>query len=118
MLRYSKIDKQFLEKIHLLSGGVSYKDCRKFIESFLALLIVDFQDNASTYFPFLGDIEVEYKGEKVDEDGKKAIVSINVTPNDFFIRNIGLCVDGQDTDIEKHLKEEIQEIFQTIEQED
>lgn len=115
-MKYSKREKEFVEKIHLLSGGLPYNDCRKFLESVLTLILIDFQDNSSTYIPFLGEIDVSYAGEEITRKGKQAKVDIKVEPDEFFLRNVGQSVDGDETDIEKNLKKEIQKIFKEIQE--
>jgi len=109
MLKFSKKDKNSMQRIHLLSGK-PLSLVREFYEAQIVEFILSFIEESSVNIPLLGEIKINYLGDKITPRGKKANIDIDFVPNDFFIREVGLLIDGEPTDIEEHIKERIKKV--------
>jgi len=96
-----------IEKISLLSG-VSKENTRAVFENLLNLIVINHTNGESTYVPFMGEINLIYRGNDYHGFYKKAIIESDFSPSEEIIRNIGQIEDGEETDIEKVFQKKLQ----------
>lgn len=109
-IQFSKKEKEIVHKVHLLTGR-PHSEVRDFFESFLVTFLVDYLEKDSTSIPFFGDIKLQYLGDVNTPGGRVAKVDIDFTPTDFLVRTVGQIEDGEESDLEKHLKDKIQQVI-------
>lgn len=106
-MKLSNKGKETIERLNLLSG-VGKENTRNFFESLLTLITVDYLDGESTYLPFIGNVSITYKGDRYEGDVKKAILELDIEPDDVLTKNIGQIQDGDEPDIEKIFEKRLQ----------
>lgn len=110
-IQFSKKEKEMVHKIHLLTG-YPHSEVRDFFESFLVTFLIDYLEKDATSIPFFGDIKLKYLGDANFSTGRVAQVDAEFSPTDFLVRTVGQIEDGEESDLEKHLKDKIQQILQ------
>lgn len=117
-LRLSKKERDTFHKIHLLSGK-SYEDVRDVYEGFLYSIVLAYLEKEPIYFPYFGEINIQFIKDKLTRQGKEAELEISIQPSDILKRVIGQIEDGDETDLETILKERIEKILiDVLEEED
>ncbi len=106
MLKFSKQEKEIFHKVHLLSGK-SYDDVREVFEGFLYLSLLSYLEKTSIVLPHFGEINISYKGDKLQKDGREAILETDFVPSNILKRTIGQIEDKEESDLEKVLMEKI-----------
>lgn len=105
-MRFSKTAKKVIDKISLISG-IKKDNVREVFESLGILIILNYAHGEETEIPLIGNLQLEYKGDRYEEGLKEAIINGNVSYDDFIIRNIGQIHDEEETDVEKILRNKI-----------
>jgi hypothetical protein len=95
-----------IEKLHLISG-LPLKDTRVFFESLITLMMLDYMEGHNTYLPHIGRFYYKYEGDNVTNRGKEAKVSLEYEADKNLLNIFGTAIDGEETMIEKTLKEQI-----------
>lgn len=114
MIKFSKKEKDAVHRLHLLTGK-SYQEVREFYEGLLLDFILRYLEKEPVTIPLFGDIFFHYMGDEYSSKGRRAKIDIDFIPEDFLIRVIGQVEDGDESDLEKHLKEKIRKsIEETI----
>ena len=110
MIKLSKKDKDTIQKIHLLTGQ-TFSETREFYEGLLLNFVLSYLEKEPVVLPLFGEISIHYLGDDITSKGRKAKVDIDFTPHENLIRNIGQIEDGDECDLEVHLKERV---FKTL----
>lgn len=112
-LKYSKIDKDVINRVHLITGR-SFEDCKEILEGFFIMSILNYMDDESPHlhFPLIGEFDFIYEGDVLKDKGKQAQVSVEFKPDDFLLRVIGQIKDGTENEIQKYLKQKNAAIFE------
>jgi len=114
MIKFSKKEKDAVHRLHLLTGK-SYQEVREFYEGLLLDFCLRYLEKEQVTIPLFGDIFFHYLGDEISSKGRKAKIDIDFIPDDFLVRVIGQIEDGEESDLEKHLKEKIKKsIEETI----
>lgn len=100
MLKYDFLDKATVHNMHLITGK-PHDECKEFFEGFITYLLLNYMEGKSTHMPFLGEINVTYKGDVAKRKGKEAQVDIDVNPASLLLRVVGQVEDGDVNDIEQ-----------------
>jgi hypothetical protein len=87
-------DKTTIEQLRLISG-IDEDIIRRVFEAFILQFTFDFTNKKSIHIPFVGNFMVRYKGDKVDVDGKEAVLDAFYAPHDEIKRVVGQLVDAQ-----------------------
>ncbi len=95
-----------IEKLHLISG-LPLKDTRMLFESLITLMMLDYMEGHDTYLPHIGRFYYKYEGDDVTNRGKEAKVSLEYEADKNLLNIIGTAIDGEETMIEKTLKDQI-----------
>jgi len=111
MLKFSKTEKSTVNRLHLLTGK-SLQDTREFYEGLLLDIMVCYMNKQPFHLPLFGEITFKYLGDETTRKGRRAKVDIDFEPDDFLLRTIGQIEDGDESDIELHLKEKIQKTIE------
>lgn len=98
--------KDTIEKLHLISG-LPLKDTRTFFESLITLMMLDYMEGHDTYLPHIGRFYYKYEGDNVTNKGKEAKVHLEYEADKNLLNIIGTAIDGDETMIEKSLKNQI-----------
>lgn len=116
MIKFSKKDKESIHRLHLLTGK-PYQDVKIFYEGLLLDFLLRYLEKEPASIPLFGDIFFHYMGDENTSKGRIAKIDIDFIPNDFLIRTVGQIEDGEESDLEIHLKERIRkEIERQIEE--
>jgi len=107
-LRVTSLNKESIEKIHLLSGE-SKQTIRTFFESLISLILLDYIEGESTNIPFIGTFSVKYTGDKIVNGKKEADIEVELKPDNNLIKNVGQVHDKEECDIEKMIKMRVRE---------
>ena len=92
-----KKDKEvFLNIQSLSSTGVTMEQIQSVFEQFLVNIVINIADGETAYFPFLGDIQVEYLGDTIDDGKKEAQIKVTIDPCDSLKRLIGQIHDSNE----------------------
>lgn len=110
MVKFSKEERDFLHKVHLLSGK-SYENTKAVFEGMLYLYILSFLEKEPIMIPFLGEFNIKYIKDVLSAEGRDSEVQVDFEPNVFLRRVIGQIEDQEETDVEKMLKERIHDLF-------
>ncbi len=102
-MRITSVNKESIEKIHLLSGE-SKQTIRTFFESLISLILLDYIEGESTNIPFIGTLSIEYIDEKITNGKKEANIKVKLNPDSNLIKNVGQVQDKEECDIEKMIK--------------
>lgn len=107
--------KNTIERIHLIAGkkkSLPLETIREVFENLFTVLCLDYLERKKTIIPFIGDIEISYIGENIENKKKQAIVDIKLKPCNFLLRNIGQMVDGKGlSGIEEHYINQVRELL-------
>lgn len=106
MIKFSKKEKEAEHRLHLLTGKPS-QDVREFYEGLLLDFLLRYLEKEPAYIPLFGEIYFHYLGDEVTAKGRRAKIDIDFIPSDFLVRIIGQTEDGEESDLEAHLKERI-----------
>lgn len=104
MIKLSKKEKEAIHRLHLITGK-TFIETREFYEGLLVDFVLRYLDKESTYIPLFGEIFFHYLGDKITQKGRVAKIDIDFIPNDFLVKTIGQIEDGDESDLEKHLKD-------------
>ena len=113
MLKYTKEEKDIIHRVHLISGK-PYGEVTDVIESLCIVCVMAYMEKEPIDVPMLGRFEVKYNGDKIVNGEKEADITINITPGAFIKRVIGQIEDGDESDIEKILKEKIRKLLKEM----
>ena len=109
-LKFSKQERESLNKIHLLSGR-SYEDVRDVYEGFLYSAILSYLEKEPFILPFFGEMDIHYIKDIITKEGREAEIDVDFQPSKFLKRIIGQIEDNEESDLEKMLKDQIYEVF-------
>lgn len=105
-MKINERNKDTIEKIHLLTGETKGA-VRQFFESLIFILTVDYINNESTNIPFFGEITIKNMGDTLEKGGKRVNLVIEFDPEDIFQTNVGQIEDGEQSELEKVLRNRI-----------
>ena len=91
--------------------GKNSRETQEFFESLGIQAILNYSKGEKLVIPFIGEIEVRYKGDEITEKGRVAKLETVFTPSPFLIRNIGQVEDEEPTDAEKILIRRFRAVF-------
>lgn len=106
MLKFSKKEKEAVHRLHLLTGK-PHHEVREFYEGILLDFLLRYLEKEPAYMPLFGEIYFHYLGDEVSPKGRKAKIDIDFSPSEFLVRTIGQIEDGEESDLEVHLKDRI-----------
>lgn len=104
MIKFSKKEKEIVHRLHLLTGK-PFNEVKDFYEGLLLNFVISYLDKEPVSIPLFGEIYFHYHGDEITSKGRKAKIDIDFTPSDLLIRVIGQIEDGEESDLEKALKE-------------
>jgi hypothetical protein len=111
MIKMSKPEKDMVHRIHLLTG-LSHEQVQSVFEGFLYATLMDYSNNESINFPFLGEITITYLKDTITKKGRVADLKVSFEPDSFLVRTIGQIEDGDViSDLEEYLQNEIKSIL-------
>lgn len=87
-------DKESLLTLSALSQ-TTYESTKSVMEGLVVALLLSYHEKQSFHIPEIGDITIRYQGDYVTPKGRKANVSIDFSPDEFIIKNIGQIEDGE-----------------------
>lgn len=93
--------------------GKSSAETKDFFESLGIAAVLSYMKGEKIVIPYLGDIQIKYKGDNVSSKGRKAVLDVKFHPSDFLYRNIGQIEDETKTDVEDILLRRLQQIFKS-----
>ena len=108
-------DRDTLIRVHLISG-IPYDVVKEVMESFAIDTFMNYVEGQETKIPYIGTMDISYKGDKIQRKGKQAVVEAKLDLDDFFVRNIGEDADKEKTEFEKMAEAKILESMKRIEQ--
>jgi hypothetical protein len=88
---------------------------REFFESLALFVFFEHLEGRETYLPFLGKLNIDYNGEDIEAEGKRARVKVDFSVSNFVRRLIGQEHDGVRTDAELILLNRLEKIFKSYE---
>jgi len=107
-LKLLEDSKDTIEKLHLISG-LSTHDIKTFFESLITLMMLNYMEGYDTYVPHIGRFYYKYEGDVINNKGKEAKVKLEYEPDKNLLNIIGTAIDGDETLIEKTLRDQIRE---------
>lgn len=112
MIKFSKKEKEIVHRLHLLSGK-NFEEIRTFFEYLVVDFALAYLEKKPLSIPLFGDIFINYLGDEILSKGRKAKIDIDFIPDDFFVKIIGQIEDGEESDLERHLKEKIKKTLES-----
>ena len=109
----TKETKQCLKEISLMSG-FPYDEVKKVFEIFNVLISVKYSDGGLAYIPFVGSLNIIYKGDDLKKDGKQAILETHIEADPMLKKVIGQIEDNEMSDVEKFYFDGIQNSLEKI----
>jgi nucleoid DNA-binding protein len=106
-MKLSKEAKEIIEKISLICG-LKKDDVKSVFEALSIITVLNYLNGDKIIIPSIGEFQLEYKGDKYENNFKEAIVDGTLQCDDFLLRNIGQIQDNEKTDIEDLLRKKIQ----------
>jgi hypothetical protein len=100
----TKSSKEAMKKIAVLSG-YSESTVSDVCESLVIYAMLQQLDGLPFVVPNVGEVVLSYRGDDFSSRGKRAVVSVEVTPDDYLVRCVGQLHDGSITDAERRLRE-------------
>lgn len=88
-------DKMIIEEVRNLSK-VNTNQVNDFFKALLLLCLLNFSEDESLKIPYLGELKIDYKGDKNTKEGRVADLDTQFIPSDSLIRNVGQLVDVKD----------------------
>lgn len=110
MIPFSKKEKEVIHQIHLLTG-LPHKKVRKVFEGFLKYAYKQFLEKEEMLIPLVGSLTLRYLGDRENKRGREAQIDADFDADKYFKRIVGQTVDGEENDLEKHMKEEMVKII-------
>jgi hypothetical protein len=106
MIKFSKSEKESINRLHLITGKPLH-EVREFYEGLLIDFMISYMDKSPVKIPLFGEIIFKYLGDEVTKKGRRAKIDIDFIPDSFLLRTIGQIEDGDESDLEIHLREKI-----------
>lgn len=106
-LKTTKIDNETILKIHSLSTDLSEKTIKKTFSTLLQCILYNYMDESKTYIPYLGNLSIEHTDDIKENGLSKAKLTIEIDASDFLCTAIGNIDDGELTEVDKFLIENI-----------
>ena len=110
MLKFSKQERDVIQRVHLLMG-VPIDEVQKVFEGILYSMLISYTEKEPFYIPLLGELMLRYRGDTHTKQGLVAEVSAEFSPAEFMVHTIGQIEDGTISDLEVALKQSIAEMF-------
>lgn len=111
MIPFSKQEKEFIKRIHLLSD-IPEKDVREVFEGLLYYAVFSYVNKEPIYIPLLGNIYLYHEDDIETKKGLKASVRSEFEISQYFNKVVGQIKDGETSDLQKHLIEKIKKELQ------
>lgn len=112
-MRFTKDEKDIINRVHLLSGK-SYKEIEEVFESLCLCSVLAYLEKEPIDIPLFGKMSVSYKGDSITNKGKEAQLEVSVTPSPTLKRVIGQIEDEVESDLEVSLRGKIKSILKNI----
>lgn len=109
-------EREALNRMSLFFGH-SLGLTKEFFESLYVYIVLEYVSGREINLPFIGNLKLEYKGEKFTRHGKFADVGVNLDLSPEIIRNIGQLEDEELTDAERLLLSRVTSVFSSYERE-
>lgn len=113
----TKETKQSLKEISLMCG-YPYDEIKKIFEIFNVIISIKYSENSFAYIPFIGSLDILYKGDELKKEGKQAILETHIDADPMLKKTIGQIEDGEMSDVEKFYFESIRNSLEKIVDED
>lgn len=88
-------DKMIIEEVRNLSK-VNTSQVNDFFKALLLLCLLNYSEDESLKIPYLGELKINYKGDKNTKDGRIADLDTKFIPSESLVRNIGQLIDVKD----------------------
>ena len=88
-------DKMIIEEVRNLSK-VNTSQVNDFFKTLLLLCLLNYSEDESLKIPYLGELKINYKGDKNTKDGRIADLDTKFIPSESLVRNIGQLIDVKD----------------------
>lgn len=113
MIKLEKFEKEIIREISTLSGYTELV-VREVLE-FTFLRQVEFLlSNEPVHIPFIGSMDVDYKGDEFEQGNRVAVMDCTLSPSDLFTRVVGDVADGESDIIKDILSKKVENELQTI----
>ena len=106
MLKLEPQDKEIIHKTHLLCGK-SEDDIRDVYDSLITAICMAYEEGEELRLPILGELKIQYNGDKIVGDKKEAQLEMSIIPSDHIKKIIGEIVDGGENEIQNNLVDKI-----------
>lgn len=83
-----------IQRLHSFSG-IRQDQIKKLFRDLVYQMLKDYRLGDSSYFPFIGEVNIEYAGEEHTDKGLRAKVSLDFDLSDEFVRSVGQIIDGE-----------------------
>lgn len=101
-----------IQRLHSFSG-FRQDQIKKLFKDLTFQMVRDYRMGNSSYFPFLGEVSINYDGDENTDKGLKAKVELEFDLSEEFIRSIGQIIDGEESsDIENDMMQRIKSSLQ------
>ena len=88
-------DKLIIEEVRNLSK-VNTNQVNDFFKALLLLCLLNFSEDETLKIPYLGELKIDYKGDKNTKEGRVADLETQFIPSESLVRNVGQLVDVKD----------------------
>ena len=103
-------EKDALRYIRLLFGKPA-NEVHDLFESVGIAAVLSYLRKDSIVIPFIGKVKINYDGDDLTSEGRKAKLNCEFVPSQFLIRNIGQIEDETETEVEKILVNRFKPVF-------
>jgi hypothetical protein len=99
----TKVSKEAMKRIATLSG-YSENTVSDIFDTVVIYALLQQLDGLPFVIPNVGEVVLAFQGDEMTVRGKKAIVKIDVAPDDYLARCVGQIHDGCITDAEIRMR--------------
>lgn len=112
-MKLSKESKRFITLIHN-STAIPEATIKDVFKNIFAQMIISLENSDTMELPYIGSFKFVYEGDRIVKKGKQAIVSAEITPSDYFLKNIGQIKDKVESDAERDLRKQVEDAIGEI----
>jgi len=112
-LKLSQYCKEDVVDISTISG-YSQAVVREVLEFWFIRELERYLATKSMHVPFLGEVQIDYRGDTSTEEGREAILELKLLESGFFRRVIGEAEDGDNELIQDLLMQKIKPAISNI----
>jgi len=97
-MKLNNNQKTFLKNLALISG-VEIDKVKAVFNKLVILIMLAYMDGNPVDLPHIGELHIEYTGDVMTSAGKETKVKMEITPDAFLARQVGLYIDNEKLEI-------------------